>query len=106
MNVGKLYLVNRYFWYLYPKDIAAKEESFGHVQSVAAGFASSAAALTAVWSKKFNCKITFVSPNDIFCLLEQDGKLFKVLSTNGELGWMIYPTNEAWTKGCIEEVNQ
>jgi hypothetical protein len=111
MNVGKLFQVKKYFWLLYPsKDIAGAVA----VAAVAGG----AERCSQAWSKQFNCNVTFVSPNDIFCLLEQDGeyikvlstgvsidgKLFKVLSTNGELGWMIYP--EAWTKGCIEEVKQ
>ena len=47
-----------------------------------------------------------ISPNSIFCFLEEDGKFLKVLSTNGELGWIIYPKDEAWNKGCIEELTQ
>jgi hypothetical protein len=42
----------------------------------------------------------------MFMLLEQDGKFCKVLSTEGNIGWIIYPENEGWTKGCFEEVKE
>jgi hypothetical protein len=108
-NTGKLFQVKKYFWLLYPsKDIAAAAwdwiEAIAH--AVAASDVASAECYSQAWSKQYNCNVTFVSPNDIFCLLEQDGKYLKILSTNGELGWINHPTNDAWTKGCIEEVNQ
>ena len=68
-----------------------------------------AALLAAIASRHFNCNVSFVSPNDIFCLidLEEDGKYLKVLTTTGELGWIIYDEDQGlWAKGSIEEVNQ
>jgi hypothetical protein len=108
LNIGKLHQIKKLYWFLYPsKDIATDAYAS---PSLAAAVATSAEASghggATYFSKQFNCNVTFVSPNDIFCLLEQDGKYLKILSTNGELGWMIYPTNEPWTKGCIEEVKQ
>ena len=90
---GKLYQVKKYFWYLYPSKETAAD-------------AAAAVSATAYWSKEFNCNVTYISPNSIFCLLESNGKFLKVLTTNGEIGWMIYPKKQPWTKGCIEEVNQ
>ena len=79
-NIGKLYQVKKYYWFLYPtKDIAACNLLEQHA-------------------------VSDISPNSIFCLLEKDGNFLKVLSTSGELGWMVCPSNE--DKGCIEEVNQ
>ena len=93
MNVGKLYQVKKYFWLLYPsKDIAAL---------VAAVYADLGDA--AYYSKKYNCKVSYISPNSIFCLLEQNGKFCKILSTNGELGW-IYLVDFYKDKDDIEEV--
>ncbi len=98
MNVGKLYQVKKYFWLLYPsKDIAAL------VAAAFGGDGDTAAADAAYYSKRFNCKVSYISPNSIFCFLEQDGKFCKILSTNGELGW-IYLAD--WLIEDIEEVNQ
>ena len=53
------------------------------------------------WSNRFKCNVSYISPNSIFCLLEKDGEFIKVLSTNGELGW-IYLADLC--KNNIEEV--
>ena len=109
MNVGKLYLNKENYWLLYPsKDIAATATASTATNAAADAHATVAAALVlaAYWSKEYNCNVTYISENSIFCLLEEDGNFLKVLSTNGELGWMIYRKNEAWTKGCIEEVKE
>ena len=63
-------------------------------------------AFAAQLSERSKSNVTFVTPNDIFILLEEDGKFLKVLAPNGEMGWMKNPENEEWTKGCIEEVAQ
>ena len=98
MNVGKLYQVKKYFWLLYPSKEIADAHVFASLDTTAALAASTTAAS---YSKKYNCNVSYISPNSIFCFLEQDGNFMKILSTNGELGWIIYPK-----KGCIEEVNQ
>ena len=100
-NTGKLYQIKQYFWLLYPsKDIAiAAAELYLAAAAVAAGAAD-------YWSIYFNCNVTYISPKDIFCLIEKDGKYLKVLTTNGELGWIKYPQGQEWTKGCIEEVKE
>ena len=56
------------------------------------------------WSNQLNCDVSFISPKTILFPIEIDGKFLKILSTTGEIGWMIYPTNQDWTKDCIEEV--
>ena len=96
MKIGGLYQLKKYYWLLYPsRDIAIFASQF-HAARVAED--------VAYWSNWFNCKVSVIPQNKLFVLLEQDGKYYKVLSTNGELGWIVYPKNEAWTKGCIEEV--
>ena len=98
MQVGKLYQVKKLFWLLFPsKEIVATA-----VATAADGDATDAD----YWSKYFNCNVTYISPKDIFCLIEKDGKYLKVLTTNGELGWIIYDEDQDWTKGTIEEVNE
>jgi hypothetical protein len=97
MKIGKLYQVKKYYWLLYPsKDIAAL---------VGPSAAAEAASDAAYYSKRFNCNVSYIEPNSIFCLLEQNGKFCKILSTNGELGW-IYLVDFYKDKDDIEEVNQ
>jgi hypothetical protein len=93
MNIGKLYQAKELYWMLYPsKDIAA-----------AAPAAVAASTTAAYYSKKYNCNVSYISPNSIFVFLEQDGYCCKILSTNGELGWINLA---GWCKDDIEEVNQ
>jgi hypothetical protein len=95
MNIGKLYQAKEYFWFLYPsKDIAAATVAFGPATTHRPG-------ANAFWSKQFNCKVSYIFPKSIFCFLEQNEKFIKILSTNGELGWINLSD---WWKEDIEEV--
>jgi hypothetical protein len=112
MNIGKLFQFKKYFWMLYPsKDIVAAVEAllddpetalvrWNELGEISAAYVAS---LSAYWSKRFNCNVSHIEPNSIFMLLEQDEKYCKILSTNGELGWIILTD---WRKNDIEEVNQ
>jgi hypothetical protein len=114
MNIGSLYEIKKWYWLLFPsKDIAAAVDgapavgvAATGVQEAATMLAITAAAATAYWSKRLNNNVSYIAQNSIFMLLEQDGKYCKILTTNGELGWIIYPKDAEWAKGCIEEVNQ
>jgi hypothetical protein len=98
MNVGKLYRFKKYFWLIFPsKNIAtyASSSSMMAMRSITAE--------AAYYSKQFNSKVSYIEPNSMFILLEQDGNYHKVLSNNGELGWI----NLTYLcKNHIEEVNQ
>ena len=100
MKIGKLYQIKQYFWYLFP----SKETFAAHRRPPPPARHDISAAIAAYWSERLKCNISYISENNIFCLLVQDGDYLKVLSSNGEIGWMFYPKNEAWTKGCFEEV--
>ena len=100
MNIGKLYEIKEYFWLLYPsKEIAyaADDATAGRATLVHA----TAMATAAYYRKRFKCNVSYIEPNSIFMLLDQDGEYIKILSTNGELGW-IYLAD--WCKKDIEEV--
>ena len=104
MIIGKLYQIKKYYWLVYPsKETAAEAPASAGPHPDATG---AAAARAAYWSKELNCNVTYIPENNIFCLLEQDEKFMKVLSSNGELGWMCYPKDQEWTKGCFEEVKE
>jgi hypothetical protein len=97
MNIGKLYRVKKYYWMLYPsKDITTPNE-------VLLTHVASASRAAAYYSTYFNCNISYIFPNNIFVLLEQDGEFIKILTTNGEVGW-IYLAD--FFKDDIEEINQ
>ena len=99
MKIGNLFQFKKCFWLLFPsKEIAVAAEAIG-VKVVTA-----AAAEAAYISKHLKCNVSYIEPKSIFCLLEKDGEFLKILSTNGELGWVVYPENEDLVKGCIKEV--
>jgi hypothetical protein len=107
MKIGKLYEIKKEFWMLYPsKDIAAAVVARGGSSAHPIGPPAAA-----FYSEHFKCNVSYIAPNGIFCLLEQDEKFIKVLSTNGELGWIIL-TDQCWfiltdhSTDVIEEVNQ
>ena len=75
LNIKKLYQVKRLYWYLYPsKETATAAAAF---ELSISRFADDAA----YWSKEFNCNVTYIPENDMFCVIEQDGKFLKVLTT-------------------------
>ena len=95
MKIGKLYQAKEFYWFLYPsKDIAAATGAFGPATAHRPG-------ANAFWSKQFNCNVSYIFPKSIFCFLEQNEKFIKILSTNGELGWIHLSD---WWKEDIEEV--
>ena len=111
-KTGKLYLIKKRYWFLYPTKETAAALSHGAVgvglaavrcRRVAAGTAAEALNLSKYLSSHYNCNITYITENSIFCLIEQDGKYLKVLSSNGESGW-IYLAN--WLEMHIQEVKQ
>jgi len=105
MNIGKLYQVKKLCWMLFPsKEIAATTAAAA--TAAAAASVATATAIAAYYSEKYNCNVSYIEPS-IFCLLEKDGDFIKILSANGELGWINLWINLAdWCKNDIEAVNQ
>ena len=99
MKIGALYQTKELYWFLYPLKKIATRCADTHAASFAA---ADAADVADYWSNRLKCNVSYIEPNSIFCLLEKDGKLIKVLSTNGELGWINFAD---WYKDDIEEVN-
>ena len=96
MNIGSLYRVKKYFWLLFP----TKETAAALALATPAAWAADR---VAYYSKRFKCNVSYIESNSVFCLLEKDGIYCKVLTANGEVGW-IYLAD--WCKDDIEEVNQ
>lgn len=99
-KIGNMYQVKKWYWLLFPNKTLP---SPSHAGSFDAGISAALVDATAAfWSKQYNCNITYLSPNDILVLLETDGNLKKVLSTNGDIGWTWL--SEGYND-CFEEVS-
>ena len=79
MQIGKMYCVKQLCWLLFP----TKELAGGPLGAMAYQDAKRL-------SERYNCNFTaFVEPNTCFVLLEKDEAYFKVLDSNGNIGWIV-----------------
>jgi len=109
MNIGNLYTVKKYFWLLFPtKETAAAigtrlVEVIFHLDANAAtaGALVVVADAAAWYSKRYNCEVTYFPLDSIVVFLEEDGKLKKVLTSEGLIGWTWF--DESYND-CFEEV--
>ena len=101
MNIGKLYQFKKLCWMLFPSKDIADALLFAAARTGGAQVAAADATTAAYYSNKYNCNVSYIEPNSIFVFLEQDGYCCKILTTNGELGW-IYLAD--WLIEDIEEV--
>ena len=99
MNIGSLYQVKERFWLLFPTKETADLDGFGHTSGY--GNNEHAAWCAARYSRKYNCNVTWFSPESFVVFIEEDGKLKKFLTSEGLIGWI--QLNKAWL-GCFEEV--
>jgi len=88
MEVGKLYKTKQFYWMLYRSEDKIDIFHCAHHAAVATEF----------WSKK--CKASYIPPNSLFVFLEQKEKHCKVLSAEGNIGWIHLAD---WCKNDIEE---
>ena len=83
MQLGKMYLVKEFFWFLFPtKELAWRAFGEHHGERTRALEA-------AKWmSGRWRCNVSVVEPNTYVVLLEMDEVYFKVLDSNGNIGWI------------------
>jgi len=98
MNIGSLYKVKEWSWLLFPtKEKAASAADARcrarHAPSVGGTDALHAAVEVAWYSRRFNCEVTYFSPDSYIVFLEEDGKLKKVLTADGKIGWIWFTEN-------------
>jgi len=108
MNVGKLFQAKKDFLLLYPSKEVVSEAAYDSVLGGArADMCSTAADATSDaswWSSYYKCNVSYLEPKSVFCLIEQDGELYKILTDDGILGWIYIPQKRLMF--VIEEVNQ
>jgi hypothetical protein len=92
MNIGSLYKVKKWSWLLFPT-----KETVATPPVVA----PAAPAAAAWYSKRFNCDVSYFPPDSIVVFLEEDGKLKKVLTSEGLIGWTWFDEDYI---DCFEEV--
>lgn len=107
LEPGKLYKINKWFWFLYPtKETAMAARAFGAPdESACAERTSSISYWAAYWSKELNCDVFFLSEGDTVMVVEASGERAKVINHKGESGWMNFPATEKWTEGMIAEIS-
>jgi len=90
MQLGKMHLVKEWFWFLYPtKELAARARRWSACPRARRRGSSATAYQDAKeLSESFNCNVFVVEPNTCFVLLEVDDGYFKLLDSNGNIGWI------------------
>ena len=86
MQLGKMYLVKQHFWLLYP----TKELAVGSPSRASPVWGNAPEAYqNAKWlSERYHCNVPVVEKNTCFVFFEQDNYYFKVLNSNGNVGWI------------------
>ena len=79
MQLGKMHLVKEWFWFLYP----TKEKTW---RSGPAAWADNANAK--LLSEHVQCNVFVVEPKTCVVLLEVVDDYYKLLDSNGNIGWI------------------
>ena len=82
LRSGKFYNVKKYYWIFYPS-----KEVAGRVRSPYRDYPPDTD--VNFWSRHLKRKIIFLSPGTIITPLEVGYTYFKVISTDGDIGWII-----------------
>jgi hypothetical protein len=111
LEPGKLYKINKLFWFLYPtKGTGATADDAVLTRRVAvaargvAARGAAAAAMASYWSERLNCNVSFLNKEDTIMVVEVSGIQVKVINQEGKSGWINFPETEEWVKGTIVEV--
>jgi len=80
-QIGKMYLVKEFFWFLYPtKELAVWPVKVERTRAYQ----------DAKWhSERYKCNVFVVEENTCVVLLEVDDDYYKFLDCNGNIGWII-----------------
>jgi len=94
---GKLYRIHEeFYWLVFPTlEMALMAEGPEHTGGHALNQAS-------FYGQRLKCHVQILEPEDIFCCLEQHGATIKLLSANGEVGWIYFPPENAWKDSITE----
>ena len=91
MQLGKMYLVKEFFWFLFPtKELAGDGEGdLDHgVEGPEVRWAGVAQSYAKLLSENYNCNVSFFEPKTYVVLLEESKNCYKLLDCNGNVGWI------------------
>jgi len=91
MNIGNLYKVKKWSWLLFPTKETATVLSPDELYRSTAHRALDV--IAAWYSRRFNCEVTYFSPDSYIVFLEEDGLFKKVLTSDGKIGWTWFTEN-------------
>jgi len=97
LKIKALYEIKGFFWLLYSEYSFLKTMDVGRFVH-ASGDEEYTRMRAVQHSKHFKCNVSYVSPNSIFMLLDRDGVFLKILSADGQVGWIAYPEDEPWVR--------
>jgi hypothetical protein len=102
MQIGKFHQNTEFFWLFYP----LKETALQAILCAApeyTRFAQPAVHYSKYFSDRLQSNVSFIEPKNMFVLLEQDGEILKILTTEGNVGHIYVPSG---ANDDIQEVNQ
>jgi hypothetical protein len=103
MKVGKLYQVTKYFWMVFP----SKELIYKALHIVSLIYLkeneADARATSQFYNNRLNWKVSYIPPTDVFVSLQQDEQCRKILTANGEIGWIWVCESDSF---LVEEIKQ
>jgi hypothetical protein len=101
MKVGKLYQVTTHFWMVFPsQELIHKALQF---TSPVYLNEAEARATSQYYNSRLNWKVSYIRPTDVFVPLQQDEKYRKILTANGEIGWIWVCESDSF---LVEEIKQ
>lgn len=100
MQIGKFYQNTEFFWLFYPLKETAQRAIWRGAPEYTK-FAQAAVHYSKHFSDELHSNVSYISPKDMFVLLEQDGEYLKILTSEENVGYI-----PSWCMDSIEEVNQ
>lgn len=101
-EVGKLYEVKKWFWFLAPSLDTCRRLKV--VTNVEFGFTNVDGQLNAddaarLWSRSLNCEISIISEKSFVVVLEKTTSAeLKVLTGDGRVGWLVITNPDRFLK--------
>ena len=87
LQLGKMYLVKEYCWFMFPtKELASVEGEAGSV--VPQSLKEVAQIHAKRLSENYKCNVFVVKPDTYVVLLEEAERCYKLLDSNGNVGWI------------------
>ncbi len=105
MKVGKLYQVTKYFWMVFPsKELIHKAiHKAVHITSLTFPYEVEVQITVQYYNNRLNWKVSYIPPADVFVLLQRGVECHKILTANGEIGWIWISKSDSF---LVEEIKQ